>query len=111
MVFPQCLKEAVFVCTIISAYGREVCRSRASSFAPAKAAPFEIRKLLRSGKDQRRVSATSGSMDDAVALAILIEQVARYGQTLAVAEAMDLAERLEPLFDQLRAEVDSLLAS
>lgn len=80
-------------------------------FRACESSAIRIRKLLRSGKDQRRVSATSGSMDDAVALAILIEQVARYGQTLAVAEAMDLAERLEPLFDQLRAEVDSLLAS
>jgi hypothetical protein len=50
-------------------------------------------------------------MDDAVALAMLIEQLARYGQTLTAAEAMELAERLERLFDQLRAEVDSLLAS
>jgi hypothetical protein len=50
-------------------------------------------------------------MDDAVALATLIEKLGRYGQTLAAADAMDLAERVEPLFDQLRAEVDSLLAS
>jgi hypothetical protein len=50
-------------------------------------------------------------MDDAVGLATLIEQLAHHGQTLAAADAMDLAERLEPLFDQLRSEVDTLLAS
>ena len=80
-------------------------------FRAVEEGAIRIRKLLVSERTQRRASGTSGSMDDAVALAILIEQVARYGQTLAVAEAMDLAERLEPLFDQLRAEVDSLLAS
>ncbi|MGD8451335.1 MAG: hypothetical protein PVJ57_05900 [Phycisphaerae bacterium] len=50
-------------------------------------------------------------MDDAVALATLIEELGRYGRTLAAAEAMDLAEKLELLFDQLQAEVDTLLAS
>ena len=54
---------------------------------------------------------TSGMKDDAVALAELIAKLAKLGQSLAVADAMDLAERLEYLLDQLRAEVDSLFAS
>ena len=70
-----------------------------------------IRKLLRSARTRRRASGTSGAMDDAVALTMLIENIARYGQTLPAAEAMDFAERLERLFDLLQAEVDTLLAS
>lgn len=72
---------------------------------------IRIRKLLVSERTRRRAVGTSGSMDDAVALAMLIEDLARYGRTLAAAEAMGLAEKLELLFDQLRAEVDSLLVS
>lgn len=72
---------------------------------------IRIRKLLSSEMARRRASGTSGSMDDAVALATLIEELGRYGRTLAAAEAMDLAEKLELLFDQLQAEVDTLLAS
>jgi hypothetical protein len=58
-----------------------------------------------------RAEENSVAMDDAVPLATLIEELGRYGQKLSAAEAMDLAERLELLFDQLRAEVDTLLAS
>jgi len=80
-------------------------------FRAVEDSAIRIRKLLRSERARRRVSGTSGSMDDAVALATLIETLARHGRTLVAAEAMDLAERLEPMFDHLRAEVDSLLAS
>lgn len=79
-------------------------------FRVCESSAIRIRKLLRSERMRRRASGTSGSMDDAAALAMLIENLGRYGQTLAAADAMDLAERLERLFDQLRAEVDSLLA-
>jgi len=72
---------------------------------------IRIRKLLQSGRTRREASETSGSMDDAVALSELIELLARHGQTLAAEDAIDLAERVELLFDQLQAEVDSLLAS
>ena len=80
-------------------------------FRVCECSAIRIRKLLRSARTRRAVSATSGSMDDAVALAMLIEKISQHGQNLAAAEAMDLAERLERLFDQLRSEVDSLLAS
>lgn len=72
---------------------------------------IRIRKLLQSARTRRGALGTSVAMDDAVALAMLIETFSRHGRTLIAAEAMDLAERLEPMFDQLRAEVDSLLAS
>lgn len=80
-------------------------------FRTVEDSAIRIRKLLRSARTRRRVVGKSVAMDDAVALAVLIEKLARHGKTLAAAEAMDLAERLERLFDQLRAEVDSLLAS
>ena len=80
-------------------------------FRAVEDSAIRIRKLLRSARTHRRVVGKSVAMGDAVALAVLIEKFARYGKTLAAAEAMDLAERLERLFDQLRAEVDSILAS
>lgn len=72
---------------------------------------IRIRKLLQSERMRGRAEENSVAMDDAVPLATLIEELGRYGQKLSAAEAMDLAERLELLFDQLRAEVDTLLAS
>ena len=50
-----------------------------------------------------------GTMDDAVKLADLIEKLAQKGQTLSAEEAFDLAEMLETLIEQLRAEVDAIL--
>lgn len=86
--------------------------SKPSEFLRAcESSAMRIRKLLRSERARRRVSATSGSMDDAATLAMLIERLSVHGRRLSAADAMDLAERLEPLFDQLRAEVDSVLAS
>ncbi len=52
-----------------------------------------------------------GTMDDAVKLAELIERLAQKGQTLSAEEAFDLAEVLETLIEQLRAEVDAVLTS
>lgn len=80
-------------------------------FRACESGAIRIRKLLRSARMRRRRLGTSGLIDDAVALAELIERLAEFGQSLAAADAMDLAERLEHLLDQLRAEVDSLLAS
>ena len=80
-------------------------------FRAAESSAIRIRKLLRSERISRRATKSSVAMDDAVALTISIEQIARYGQTLTAADATDLAGRLERLFDQLRSEVDSLLVS
>lgn len=52
-----------------------------------------------------------GSLDDASRLAELIEQLARYGQSLPAAEAMDLAERLEVLILELADRAFEFLAS
>ncbi len=80
-------------------------------FRTAECSAIRIRKILRSERISRIATGSSVAMDDAVALAICIEQIARYGQTLTAADAMDLAGKLERLFDQLRSEVDSLLVS
>lgn len=80
-------------------------------FRVAECSAIEIRKLLKSQGTQQGACVTSGSTDDAVGLAELIEELSRHGQTLPAAEAIDLVGRLERLFGQLQAEVDSLLAS
>ena len=48
-------------------------------------------------------------MNDAVKLAELVEKLAQNGQTLPAEEAFELAEMLEILIEQLRAEVDAVL--
>ena len=53
----------------------------------------------------------SGSMDDAVALSLLIEQLARKGRTATAAQATDNAEKVDLLIDLLGTEIDDLLAS
>lgn len=95
----------------------DVCVRSGSSPSPreffrdCESSAIRIRKLLRSARMRQSKMGTSGMKDDAVALAELIAKLAKLGQSLAVADAMDLAERLEYLLDQLRAEVDSLFAS
>ena len=53
----------------------------------------------------------SGTIDDAVKLAELIEKLAHLGQTLAAADALDIGERVEQLLELLCAEIDAILAS
>ena len=68
------------------------------------------RKYLRD-IESRMPAERLGTMDDAVKLAELIERLAQNGQTLPVEEAFDIAEMLELLLEQLRAEIDAFLAS
>lgn len=67
--------------------------------------------VLRQMRGSAEGRKCSGPLDDTVRLAILIEQIARLGQKAELAEAIEIAERIELLFDQLRADVDGLLAS
>ena len=69
-----------------------------------------IRKLLRDHKSRSRAS-RSRSIDNAVKLAELVERLAHHGQSLAAADAIDLADRLELLLEMLRAELDAILVS
>ena len=70
-----------------------------------------IRKLLQAMRPVKSTSGSSGSTDDAVALAELVERLAHWGQGIAAVDAIDLAERVELLIDMLGAEVDGLLTS
>lgn len=67
-----------------------------------------IRKLLSSFS---RCDAASGLRDDAVALASLIETLARYGSKSNAAESIEVAERVELLIEALLVKVDAILAS
>lgn len=79
-------------------------------FRTAERAARSIRKLLRSQEIALRRQVRSKSVDDAILKAELVEQLARYGQTLGAAEASDLAFRLERLVHDLAAEVLAFLA-
>ncbi len=72
---------------------------------------IRIRKLLASSNEARKAQRTSGSMDDAVQLADLIERLSRYGQTIAAADAIAVADYVDLLVDILKAKVDALLTS
>lgn len=76
----------------------------------AESCANRIRKQLRDYESRGLVS-RSGKTDDAVNLAELIEHVARLGRAETAANAIDLAERIELLIEQLRAEIDAILAS
>jgi hypothetical protein len=80
-------------------------------FAYAEAYATTVRKLLHKLKTKDDLWGNSASMDDAEAIAILIEQLARYGTTASAADAIEIAERVESLTDMLRAEIDAILAS
>lgn len=68
-----------------------------------------IRKQLRQWR--QRFPGHSGSTDDAIALTLLIEQLARKGRTATAAQATVLAEKTEIIIDLLGTEIDALLAS
>ena len=68
------------------------------------------RKYIRDIKS-RMPAERLGTMDDAVKLAELIERLAHRGQKLPAEEAFDLADMLDFLIEQLRAEVDAILTS
>lgn len=75
----------------------------------AEARSVAVRRQLRQWK--RRFPDQSGSMDDAVALALLIEQLARKGRTATAAQATDIAEKVDLMIDLLGTEIDDLLTS
>jgi hypothetical protein len=56
-------------------------------------------------------SLSSGKMDDAIKLADLVELLARHGRLADAADAFQIAGQVELLLDQLRAEIDAILAS
>ena len=75
----------------------------------AEALSATVRKQLRQWK--RRFPDQSGSIDDAVALALLIEQLARKGRTATAAQATDIADKVDQLIDLIGTEIDDLLTS
>ncbi|MBE3037802.1 MAG: hypothetical protein IMZ62_03160 [Chloroflexi bacterium] len=50
-------------------------------------------------------------MDDAVALAALVEDLARHGRAASAEDAIVIAGYVEQLLDMLRTEIDAILAS
>lgn len=85
--------------------------------------PWQPRKTLRAAEDyalrcrkalERMVSRktrASGRTDDAVAIALLIELLAHYGQKATAADAIEIAEYVDQLIDLLTAEIDAILIS
>jgi hypothetical protein len=80
-------------------------------FREAERLAIEMRTLLGRCKSDRKNSGISGSMDNAVSLARLVEKLARIGRNLPAAEAVELAGRIETFVEMLRAEIDALLNS
>ena len=70
-----------------------------------------IRKLLRARKSAAEDPERLGKQDDAIRLAVLVEQIARKGQARPAAKAIEIAEYIERLLDMLWTEVDNLLVS
>jgi hypothetical protein len=50
-------------------------------------------------------------MDDAVKLALSIEQIARWGQTCSAEEAVEVGFVVEVLVSRLEVEIDQIIAS
>lgn len=55
--------------------------------------------------------ADSGKMDDAIDIALLVEDMCRYGKDVDAAEAIEVVADVEVLIDMLIREIDALLAS
>lgn len=68
----------------------------------------EIRKLLHLAHQRQLGEDNPESMGDALALADLIETLARYGQNVSAEEAVEIAGRVELLIDLLLTEINSL---
>ena len=66
--------------------------------------------MLRRLQDRSEGRGDPKAMGDAIALAMLIEQLAQEGQKRDAAEAIGLALRVESLIDTLTFKVDALLA-
>lgn len=56
-------------------------------------------------------SGNAGSMGDAIALTLLIEQLSQKGRNADADEATEIAEKVDLLVDLLWTEIDELLAS
>ena len=70
-----------------------------------------IRKRLCELHPRRKLSSTSASTDDAVALAELIQMLASFGKERPAEEAIVIAEQVERMLEMLRTEIDAILAS
>ena len=80
-------------------------------FEFAEAYAGRIRKVLRNAERRAGVPRTSVSMDDAVALAALAENLARHGKRASAEDAIVIAGYVEHTLDMLRTEINAILAS
>ena len=73
---------------------------------------IRIRALLHDVV-RHRTRGDPGATDDALKLCKAVERLARYGmqQDFSAADAIDFCERVQLLFEQLKSEVDGILAS
>lgn len=70
-----------------------------------------IRKDLSQIEGRRRGAGHPVSVTDALAIAELISDLARYGKRADAADAIMIAERVELLFDRLGTEIDFILTA
>ena len=87
----------------VSRRPREVLRN-------AEERAVAVRKLLKQ-LEQGQGRAVRGIMDDAVKLALSIEQIARWGQTCSAEEAVEVGFVVEVLVSRLEVEIDQIIAS